>query len=106
MVATSALYLSEFDVKLVHMPGTKMIQSDALSQWPDHGEGTEQDNEDMIMLPKGLFRNLLDHEFDDEWTFENNDEQSDPIKTLSVHGLKTLHNHFKKLPQQLLSMTS
>src|SRR6202522_4028187 len=25
-----SLYLSEFDVKLVHMPGTKMIQSDAL----------------------------------------------------------------------------
>ena len=26
-----ALYLSEFDIKLVHMPGSKMIQSDALS---------------------------------------------------------------------------
>ena len=27
-----ALYLSEFDIKLVHVPGTKMIQSDALSR--------------------------------------------------------------------------
>ena len=27
-----SLYLSEFDVKLVHMPGSKMIQSDALSR--------------------------------------------------------------------------
>ena len=26
-----ALYLSEFDLKLVHIPGVKMIQSDALS---------------------------------------------------------------------------
>ena len=83
-----------------------MIQSDALSRRPDHGEGNKQDNEDMIMLLEGLFLNLLDHEFNDKQTFENDDEQSDPIKTLSVHGLKTLHNHFKKLPQQLLSMTS
>jgi hypothetical protein len=84
-----SLYLSEFDVKLVHMPGTKMIQLDVLSRWPNHGEGTEQDNEDMIMLPEGIFLNLLDHEFDDERTFENDDEQSDPIKSLSVHGLKS-----------------
>ena len=27
-----SLYLSEFDVKLVHTPGNKMVQSDALSQ--------------------------------------------------------------------------
>ena len=30
-----SLYLSEFDVKLVHTPGSKMIQSDALSRRPD-----------------------------------------------------------------------
>src|SRR5271168_5619578 len=78
------------------MPGTKMIQSDALSRWPDHGEGSEQDNDDMIMLPEGLFLNLLDREFDDERTFENDDEQTDPIKSLSVHGLKSLRNHFSK----------
>ena len=29
-----SLYLSEFDVKLLHQPGSKMIQSDALSQRP------------------------------------------------------------------------
>jgi hypothetical protein len=79
------------------MPGTKMIQSDALSRRPDHGEGNEQDNEDMIMLPEGLFLNLLDHEFDDKQTFENDDERSDPIKSLSVHGLKSLRNHVSKV---------
>ena len=26
-----SLYLSEFDIKLIHLPGSKMIQSDALS---------------------------------------------------------------------------
>src|ERR1700678_4264714 len=79
------------------MPGIKMIQSDALSRRPDHGEGREQDKKDMIMLPEGLFLNLLDREFNDECTFENDNEQSDPIKSLSVHGLKSLHNHFSKV---------
>src|ERR1700678_1351116 len=74
-----------------------MIQSDAPSQRPDHGEGSEQDNDKMIMLPEGLFLNLLDHEFDDERTFENDNEQFDPIKTLSVHEPKTLHHHFSKI---------
>src|ERR1700678_1414369 len=92
-----SLYLLEFDVKLVHMPGMKMIQSDALSQRPNHGEGDEQDNKDMIMLLEGLFLNLLDQEFNNEEAFENNDDQSDLIKTLLVHGLKTLHNHFSKV---------
>ena len=35
--------------------------------------------------------------FNDERTFEIDDEQSDPIKSLSVHGLKTLHKHFSKV---------
>jgi hypothetical protein len=74
-----------------------VIPSDALSRRPDHGEGIEQDNEDMIMLPEGLFLNLLDHEFNDKQTFENNNERSDPIKSLSVHGLKSVRNHFSKI---------
>src|ERR1700678_1088339 len=49
------------------------------------------------MLPEGLFLDLLDHKFDDEQTFENGDGQFDPIKTLLVHGLKTLPNHFSKV---------
>ena len=73
-----------------------MIQLDTFSRRPDHGEGNEQDNEDMITLPEGLFLNSLDRELNDKRTFENNDEQSDLIKTLLVHGLKTLHNHFFK----------
>src|ERR1700678_3275149 len=56
-----------------------------------------QDNCDIIMLPERLFPDLLDQELDDEQTFRNNDEQFDPIKTLSVHGLKTLPHHFSKV---------
>src|SRR5271168_4684464 len=57
----------------------------------------EQDDNDMTMLPEDSFPNSLDHRFDDERTFEIDDEQSDPIKSLSVHGLKTLRNHFSKV---------
>jgi RNase H-like domain found in reverse transcriptase/Reverse transcriptase (RNA-dependent DNA polymerase) len=32
-----SLYLSGFDLKLIHLPGTKMVQSDTLSRWPDYG---------------------------------------------------------------------
>ena len=53
----------------------------------------ELNNEDIAMLPEDFF-NLLDHKFDDERTFENDDEQFDPIKTSSVHKPKTLHNNF------------
>src|ERR1700678_520908 len=49
------------------------------------------------MLPERLSPDLLDQELDDERTFENDDEQLDPIKTLSVHGHKTLPNHFSKV---------
>ena len=44
------LYLSEFDVKLVHTPGNKMVQSDTLSQWPDLCPNDSTDNDNMIML--------------------------------------------------------
>src|ERR1700678_1496155 len=57
----------------------------------------EQDDKDMIMLPEDLFPNSLDYGFDDERTLEIDNGQSDPIKSLSVHGLKTLHNHFSKV---------
>ena len=55
-----SLYLSEFDIKLIHMPGTKMIQSDSLSWCLDHGTDISTRREDQILLPDDLFVNLLD----------------------------------------------
>ena len=95
-----SLYLSEFDVKLVHLPGSKMIQSDTLSRRPDHGIGTEQDNEDMVLLPENLFINLLERDMANPTrilAINNTDDENDTpdaIKSLSIHGLKTLRNHF------------
>jgi len=54
------LFLSEYDIKLVHTPGKKMIQSDALSRRPDHCPEEDNDNKDMILLPENLFINLID----------------------------------------------
>ena len=55
-----SLYLSEFDIKLVHLPGHKMVQSDALSRRSDLCPEEDTDNEDVIMLPDNMFINLID----------------------------------------------
>ena len=55
-----SLFLSDFDVKLVHISGTKMVQSDALSQRPDLTPENDNDNEDITMLPENLFIHLID----------------------------------------------
>ena len=60
-MARWTLYLSEFDIKLVHIPEKKNIQADALSRRPDLcPEGT--DDENVIVLPEHLFANLIDTE--------------------------------------------
>ena len=55
-----ALFLSQFDIQLVHTPGTAMVQSDALSRRPDHRQGAEDDNVERTMLPDNLFVRLVD----------------------------------------------
>jgi hypothetical protein len=60
-MARWTLYLSKFDIKLVHIPGKKNIQADSLSQRPDLcPQG--MDNEDVMVLPEHLFVNLIDME--------------------------------------------
>ena len=60
-MARWTLYLSKFDIKLVHIPGKKNIQVDALSRRPDLcPEGT--DNKNAVVLPEHLFANLIDTE--------------------------------------------
>ena len=77
-----------------------MIQSDTLSRSPDHRMGTEQDNEDMVLLPENLFINLLERDMANPTrilAINNTDDENDTpdaIKSLSIHGLKTLRNHF------------
>ena len=55
-----SLYLSEFNVKLIHQSGSKMVQSDTLSRWPDLVPAKDTDKKNMTLLLENLFLNLLD----------------------------------------------
>ena len=57
-----ALLLSEYDLKLRHVPGHRMTQADALSRRSDHYQKEDCDNKNMILLSEDLFVNLLDTE--------------------------------------------
>jgi len=46
----------------MHVPGSKMVQSDALSRRPDHVPEEDTDNEYLILLPDELFINLVNIE--------------------------------------------
>jgi hypothetical protein len=55
-----SLYLTEFDVKLMHTSGSKMVQSDALSRRPDYIPEHDTDNKNITLLLDNLFVNLID----------------------------------------------
>jgi len=54
-----SLTLSLYDLNLVHIPGKRMVQSDALSWWPDHVPEKDMDNKDITMLPGSLFIQMI-----------------------------------------------
>ena len=89
-----SLYLSEFDIKLVHIPGTKVVQSDALSRWPDFIPEEDTDNEDVTMLPDMLFINLIDTELQERILNceKFNSDAMEALKTLLEEGPATIWN--------------
>jgi RNase H-like domain found in reverse transcriptase len=54
-----SLFISEFDIKLQHLPGNKMVLSNALSKRLDHCPEEDETKEE-ILLPDDLFLNLLE----------------------------------------------
>jgi len=60
-----SLYLSEFDLNLIHIPGTQMVQSDALSRRADLAPDTDDDNDDRTLLPDSLFVNMINTKLND-----------------------------------------
>ena len=50
--------LADFNLELQHIPGTAN-KADALSQCPDHNDGS-QDNKEVVALPDSLFVRSLD----------------------------------------------
>jgi hypothetical protein len=49
-------------MKLVHVPGSQMVQLDALSQRADLHPDEDNDNKDMMLLPDDLFMKVIDTE--------------------------------------------
>jgi hypothetical protein len=54
-----SLFISEFDIKLQHLPRNKMVLSNALSRRLDHCPEKDETKEE-ILLSDNLFLNLLD----------------------------------------------
>jgi hypothetical protein len=91
-----SLYLSGFDLKLIYLPGTKMVQSDALSRRPDYGTN-EQMEEDKVVLPDNLFINLLDTELQEQILNrkEIDLDVKNAIETLMKEGPTSLKNNLE-----------
>jgi RNase H-like domain found in reverse transcriptase/Reverse transcriptase (RNA-dependent DNA polymerase)/Integrase zinc binding domain len=60
-----SLFLSQFDLKLQHVPGSQMVQSDMLSRRANHVTEENTNNENMILLPDTVFVKVLDAELHD-----------------------------------------
>jgi RNase H-like domain found in reverse transcriptase/Integrase zinc binding domain/Integrase core domain len=92
--ARLSLYLSGFDLKLIHLPETRMVQSDTLSRQPDYGTDKWIEEEDKVVLPDNLFINLLDTELQ-EWILNGKELDLDvknTIETLIEEGPTSLKN--------------
>ena len=57
--------LMDYDLKLQHKAGSKMIVADALSRHADWLKGIDQDNVDVVALPDALWIKLVDTELQD-----------------------------------------
>ena len=55
----------EYDLKLQHKKGSKMVVADTLSQRADWSIGLEHDNKDVVALPESLWIRLVDMELQD-----------------------------------------
>jgi RNase H-like domain found in reverse transcriptase/Integrase zinc binding domain/Integrase core domain len=91
-----SLFLSEFNIKLQHLPGNKMILSDALSRRPDNCPEEDETKEE-ILLPDNLFLNLLDINLRDRIT-KNKEYDFDVIKAIKLlqeEGSTSIQNNLE-----------
>jgi RNase H-like domain found in reverse transcriptase len=95
-----SLFLSKFNLQLVHIPGSQMIQSDALSRREDHIPENDTDNEDTTLLPDQLFVKFIDTSMHDLFAKQimKEDLVKDVIKALKEKGtppIKLLLDNWK-----------
>ena len=99
-----SLFLSEYDINLVHIPGNKMIQSDALSRRPDFALDEDHDNEDVTLLPDKLFINLIDMDLQKRIASSPDLDTiaADAVKTLLEQGPTSVRNDLSDWTTELL----
>lgn len=76
------LILSQYDLQITHVPGTKMIQSDALSRRPDYGE---VEIEETILLPESMFLRNIDIDLKDKIALAT---AEDPLAKDAIQAIK------------------
>jgi len=79
----------------MHVPGSKMIQSDALSRRPDHIPEEDTDNKDLVLLPDELFINLVNIELAKmiESAATSDELVKDMTNVLSTKGVPTIRSN-------------
>jgi hypothetical protein len=89
-----SLFLSKFNIKLQHLPGNKIILSDALSRRSDHCPEEEEETKEEILLPDNLFLNILDVNLRDRITKnkEYNFNVTKAIVLLQEEGPTSIQN--------------
>ena len=80
------IMLSQYNLKSVHVPGTRMIQSDALSQWPDLCPKEDNDNENVTLLPEQMFIRSIDTNL---WDLIAQTRNQDYVIVDALEALKT-----------------
>ena len=91
------LDISDYDLKLIHVPGKELAGPDALSRRPDLIPKENNDNEQITLLPKSLFVNTIDLAIADKIAKSS---EKDPVV------LKTLQAMDEDLPTQFRSRLS
>ena len=83
-----SLYLWQFNLKLMHVPGTKIIQSDALSRRADLIGDEDKDNKNMTMLPSEMFIRFADTDLKDLFikTTMREEVVQDALKAIKEKG--------------------
>src|SRR6266511_342917 len=74
----------DYDLKLQHKAGSKMIVADALSRHADWSKGIDQDNVDVVALPNALWIKLVDTELQDTVA---NAQKNDKLAQEALCGL-------------------
>lgn len=91
------LDISDYDLKLVHVPGKDLAGPDALSRRPNLIPRENKDNEEITLFPEALFVNIIDLAIAEKVAKSS---KKDPII------LKTLQAMDEDLPTQFWSRLS